>query len=84
MVSPDMMTIEECRIAILQLADRGPNSASIRRLLHLSRLKLGAAIERVESSEIPAESLDEILRHAECIAFEIDTLLAAFPHERPE
>ena len=84
MVSPDIMTIDECRTAILQLVDRGPNPASIRRLLHVSRLKLGAAIERVENGELTVETMGEVLRHAECIAFEVDTLLTAFQRDPPE
>jgi hypothetical protein len=78
------MTIEECRTAILQFVGRGPNPASIRRLLHIARLKLGAAIERIETGNLPADALGEVLRHAECIAFEIDTLMASFQRERPE
>jgi hypothetical protein len=84
MIAPDTMTIEECRTAILQLADRGPHPESIRRLLHISRLKLGAAIERIESGDLANTILDEILRHTECVAFEIDTLLSAFQRETPE
>ena len=84
MVSPDIMTVEECRTAILQLVDRGPNPASIRRLLHVSRLKLGAALQRVENGELSALAMDEVLRHLECIALEVDTLLAAFQRESPE
>jgi hypothetical protein len=80
----DSMTTQECRFAILQMVERGPAGPSIRRLLHVSRLKLGAAIERIESGELPESALDEILRHAECVAFEIDTLMTAFQRESPE
>lgn len=84
MLAPDAVTLEECRTAILQLVDRGPNPASIRRMLHICRLKLGAAIERIESGNLSVEMLDEVLRHAECVAFDVDTLLAAFQRGSPD
>jgi hypothetical protein len=74
----ESMTTEECRSAISQMVERGTDQHSILRLLRVSRLKLGAAIERIESGTFNATTLDAILRHTECAAFEIDTLMSAF------
>jgi len=79
----ESMTLEECRHTIARMVERDPDIRSIRRSLHVSRLKLGAAIERIESGPLPTAP-QQIQDHAESVAFEIDALVEAFRCKSPE
>ena len=68
-------TLRECVTAITQLVELHPNISSIQQTLRVARLKLGLAIERLESLGQQSDVLEQLRDHSESVTFEIDTLL---------
>jgi hypothetical protein len=80
MITSDSMSLGDCLAAITHMVNRRPKMSSIQDSLLLSRIKLGSAIEHLESLHQPADVLEQLRGHVESIAVEIDALLESI-HE---
>src|SRR4051812_12570991 len=72
--------ISTCRAsltAIANMLDNLPSGYLIMQRIRLSRVKLGSALERLESFEPGPVALGELQDHSENIAFQIDSLIQA-------
>jgi hypothetical protein len=68
------MTLDECLTVISRMMKRRPDVAALQQHLRLSRLRLGSAIEQLESLEARPDAFAQLCCHAESIAVEIEAL----------
>jgi hypothetical protein len=60
---------------IINLVNDAPNILAISRLIRVSRIKLGCALDRLENFEPAPKALGQLNEHAENILGEIDALI---------
>jgi len=74
------MGIAECLSLLANAAESHSGRDETRRSLSVCRLRLGCAINQLESNEIDAAQLCEVSSQVENIAVEIDLLLKNLEH----
>lgn len=68
-------SIAECLSLITGTLPSQPSLSDVRSILVLSRLKLGAAMDELESREVGSEQLSDIACHAENIIAELEDIV---------
>jgi hypothetical protein len=75
MSTRDSMSRDECLRAISHFVQRESNTSSALQSLRISRLKLGTAIERLETQASRADISEQVRDQAYSVVFEIEMLL---------